>query len=444
MPNKALEIFYLFFQGILVFQVLIFLFLHFITLKKDILYYSLFLLFATVYFFVNAPYTFFGIPEETVWASAWYDHFNTPVVIVENLFYLLFIKTFFRDLTADSAVNKILSFTLWLIPVLVVLFIVLSILQVNKQFIFYAVKMMSVLPAAIVAFVIIKKKVPFASLVAKGLFCTVAGTTLTVCMIIMANNGVRHLFTVGYPLFFIRLGILGDMIFYLVAILKKWHWQEKQLEVEKLQGQLAVEKLRNKISGELHDDIGSNLSGISMYSYLVNDLINAGKYKQATESLSVIQQSATEMSQSLNELVWTMNTEKDNVEDLLEKLQDYACKMAAAKEVQIKMNVPGKSLLPYLPVEHRRNIYLLCKEAINNALKYSSATQLEVTMKKNGDGIEFVVQDNGQGFNPGTVKRGNGLNNMQKRADEIGAVLTIHSGINEGTSLHVYIKSPKR
>ena len=202
--------------------------------------------------------------------------------------------------------------------------------------------------------------------------------------------------------------------------------------------------MRNKISGELHDDIGSNLSGISMYSYLVNDLINAGKYKQATESLSVIQQSATEMSQSLNELVWTMNTEKDNVEDLLEKLQDYACKMAAAKEVQIKMNVPGKSLLPYLPVEHRRNIYLLCKEAINNALKYSSATQLEVTMKKNGDGIEFVVQDNGQGFNPGTVKRGNGLNNMQKRADEIGAVLTIHSGINEGTSLHVYIKSPKR
>jgi hypothetical protein len=76
MQNRTIEIFYLLFQGALVFQVLFFGVLYFITGKKDILYYSLFLFFAAVYFFVNAPYTFFGIPEETIWASAWYDHVN--------------------------------------------------------------------------------------------------------------------------------------------------------------------------------------------------------------------------------------------------------------------------------------------------------------------------------------------------------------------------------
>ena len=116
MQNRALEVFYLFFQGILTFQVLIFAVLYFVTRRKDLLYYSLFLFFGATYFFINAPYTFFGIPEDIVWNSAWYDYINTPVIIVENLFYLLFLKSFFADITRDKTVNRILHFVLWLIP----------------------------------------------------------------------------------------------------------------------------------------------------------------------------------------------------------------------------------------------------------------------------------------------------------------------------------------
>jgi hypothetical protein len=116
---------------------------------------------------------------------------------------------------------------------------------VNKQSIFYTVKMISVIPAAVVAYIILKRKIPFASLVANGLMCTIAGTSITVFMIVLGNNGVHNLFTVGYPLFFIRLGILGDMIFYLAAILKKWHLQEKQFALEKMQS-LIHERLPHK------------------------------------------------------------------------------------------------------------------------------------------------------------------------------------------------------
>jgi signal transduction histidine kinase len=432
MQSRLIEIFYLFFQGILTFQVLLFGILYLITKKKDLLYYTLFLFFAAAYFFINAPYTFFGIPEDAVWNSAWYDYFNTPVIIIENLFYLLFLKSFFEDVTTDKVVNRVLYTSLWLIPIMLFLFVILTVRKADKQLIFYVVKMISVIPASVVAFVIIKRKPPFGLLVADGLLCTIAGTCTTVFMIILRNMGVHHLFTDGYPLLFIRLGILGDMIFYLAAILKKWHTQEKQLAVEKWKSKLAVEQMRNKISGELHDDFGSTLSGISMYSYMINDLLQAGKYDEAKQSATVIQKSAGEMVHSLNDLVWTLKPDRDTLQKLVERLEEYAGDMAAAKNMAVTIHFSAHLRDIILPVESRRNIYLFCKEAINNAVKYSDGSLLELSIREANGKLEFSVNDNGKGFDEAMVRHGNGLENMQKRADEIGARLNIQSKKGEG------------
>jgi hypothetical protein len=225
MQNAAIELLYLFFQGILTFQVLFVAVLYMITRRRDLLYYSLFLFFAAAYFFINAPYTFFGIPEDIVWHSRWYDYINTPVIIIENLFYLL-LKSFFTGITFDKTVKSVFRITLNLIPVIAALFVLLTVLKMNKQFVFYTVKLITVIPSMLIAWVVLKKRVPFFSLVAMGLICTIAGTCTTVFMIVLGNYGVHSLFTSGYPLFFIRLGILGDMIFYMTAIMKKWHLQE--------------------------------------------------------------------------------------------------------------------------------------------------------------------------------------------------------------------------
>jgi signal transduction histidine kinase len=328
MQNRAIEIFYLLFQGALVFQVLIFGVLYFFTKKKDILYYSLFLLFAAVYFFVNAPYTFFDIPEKTVWASSWYDHVNTPLIIVENLFYLLFLKAFFYDVTTDKSVVRGLLITVRIIPFLIALFILLSVLQVNSQSIFYTVNMISVVPAAAVAYIILKRKIPFASLVANGLICTIAGTSVTVYMIVLGNNGVHKLFTVGYPLFFIRLGILGDMIFYLAAILKKWHLQEKQFAVEKIQS-LIHERLR--ISRELHDDIGSTLGSISIYSEVARN--RSQKNENADEAISKIGVASRELIEKISDIVWSINPNNESFEQLQNRMQAFAAMILTPRNI---------------------------------------------------------------------------------------------------------------
>ncbi|CAN5554256.1 hypothetical protein BH10BAC2_BH10BAC2_40820 [soil metagenome] len=440
MQSRAIETFYLFFQGILIFQVLVFTALYFFTKRKELLYYSLFLFFAAVYFFINAPYTFFGIPEDVVWNSNWYEKVNDAIIIIQNLFYLLFLKAFFTNIANNQKVNRLFHFSLLFILVLIILLSLFAFSKAGDQIIYYTVQLIPVIPSIFVAVSIIKNRFLFSGLVANGLIFNIAGTLLTVLMNVLRNNDIQHLFIEGYPLLFVRIGILADMIFFLAAILKKWNFQEKQLAVEKLQSQLAVEKLRNKISAELHDDFGSTLSGISMYSYLINDLLHAGKYEQITQSVNIIQKSATEMVQNLNDLVWAINPEEDSLQKIIDRLQEYASNMAVLKNMKTKFCIQDKLSKLNIPVEQRRNIYLFGKEAINNAVKYSNASLLELTIKEIDDKLEFAVTDNGKGFNTTTIKRGNGLDNMQKRADEIGALFTIQSKHEEGSSLSLRIK----
>ena len=310
----------------------------------------------------------------------------------------------------------------------------------DKQFIFYTVNLIAILPALIIASILFKRKPPFAILVANGLICTILGTCITVLMIILRNRGVHHLFTDGYTLFFIRLGILGDMIFYLAAILKKWHFQEKQLTVEKLKSELEVEKMRNRISAELHDDFGSTLSGISMYSHMIDGFLQSGKQDEVKQSVDVIRRSADEMTKTLSDLVWVMNPGRDRLLNLIERLEEYAVTMAAIRNMQAQVSIAETIKDIHLPVDTRRNVYLFCKEAINNAVKYSNGTILELIVKENNDKLEFTVRDNGKGFDAALVKRGNGLENMQKRADEIGARLILQSKLNEGAFLSLQCK----
>ena len=114
--------------------------------------------------------------------------------------------------------------------------------------------------------------------------------------------------------------------------------------------------------------------------------------------------------------------------------------MATIKNMQVKINVPEHLHEHSLPMESRRNIYLFCKEAINNAVKYSNGTLLELNIKEANHTLEFSVIDNGKGFDAVMIRRGNGLENMQKRADEIGAKLTIQSKQNDGALVSMQVK----
>jgi signal transduction histidine kinase len=213
---------------------------------------------------------------------------------------------------------------------------------------------------------------------------------------------------------------------------------EKIASVSELQHAMLNERLR--ISRELHDDIGSTLSGIVLYSHMAENQVHSRQPGEVKNSLNIIQQSANDMVNRLNDLVWAVNPGHSSLKNLMQKLEEYAVEMALVKNMKVHVNVPESLAEFQLPVESRHNIYLLTKEAINNAVKYSHATRLELSVHQFDHVIKFTIIDNGNGFDMTTVKKGNGLINMGKRADQAGAILSVQSAPGEGTVILLQCK----
>ena len=208
-----------------------------------------------------------------------------------------------------------------------------------------------------------------------------------------------------------------------------------------MQSEQEVLNERLRISRELHDEVGSTLTGIAMYSHLTKEQIKAAKTEDVERSLNKIQQSAGEMVNKLSDIVWLVNPEKDSLQKLIERLEQYAEEMAKIKNMEIKITVSPKLENISLPVESRRNIYLFCKEAINNAIKYSNANLLEISMHESDNKkIEILVSDNGKGFDTTALKNGNGLINMRERVAAMGGEYLLKTSPGQGTKIGLNLK----
>jgi signal transduction histidine kinase len=215
----------------------------------------------------------------------------------------------------------------------------------------------------------------------------------------------------------------------------------RNIRKRKLQNQQEVLNERLRISRELHDEVGSTLSGIAMYSHLTREQIKADKKEEVERSLNNIQQSAGEMINKLSDIVWLINPEKDTFQRLIERLEEFATNVASIKNIEVKVDLQNPLTDVDLPVDRRRNIYLFCKEALTNAIKYSAASIIELTMKEiDNKKIGFFIKDNGKGFDPSKVRKGNGLVNMQKRAEKMNGQFSLQTAPGNGTIVSLVYK----
>ncbi len=201
---------------------------------------------------------------------------------------------------------------------------------------------------------------------------------------------------------------------------------------------LLNERLR--ISRELHDEVGSTLSGIAMYSHVAREQVKNSDNIHAEQSLTIMQKSAGDMVSKLGDIVWLINPQQDTISELFQRLEEYARQMTSAQNMQVVIDLPEDLSSVHIPLEARRNIYLFCKEAINNAAKYSQGTRIELQAKVEKGYIRFIVKDDGKGFDEISVRRGNGLQNMKHRAEEIGATFKIGSRPQQGSKIEMLYK----
>lgn len=201
-----------------------------------------------------------------------------------------------------------------------------------------------------------------------------------------------------------------------------------------------IYQVREGISRDLHDEVGSTLSGIAMYSHVAQSQLHSEHPMSARESIHIIQKSATDMVTRLNDIVWTIQPKHDSLQKLTERLQEFGSEASVASGIRVNTHISAKLNDVKLPMKSRHSIYLVCKEAMHNAIKYSHAETLDLYVRDTGQGLLFEVVDNGCGFDAGQIKRGNGLDNMQARAEEIKAHFAIHSHPNQGTSVRLTYK----
>ncbi len=149
------------------------------------------------------------------------------------------------------------------------------------------------------------------------------------------------------------------------------------------------------------------------------------------------------MVDKLGDLVWSVNPKHDSLSLVFERLEQFATQMCAAKNIKFSFVLPSNFTEINIPHEHRHHLYLMLKEAINNAVKYSAATKIDFEVAVANEILKIVVADNGKGFDADKIIKGNGLDGMQKRAEEMGAAYVLQSKLGEGTSICMRLKIPQ-
>ncbi|MBK9759179.1 MAG: hypothetical protein IPO90_04185 [Flavobacteriales bacterium] len=203
---------------------------------------------------------------------------------------------------------------------------------------------------------------------------------------------------------------------------------------------VKVVRVRERIARDLHDEIGSTLSSVQLYS-AVAQRKTEGQHAEAHELLGRITESTTSVLEAMNDIVWAVNAENDDLAHVVQRMNSYAERLAEARECALRFEVQDGIAAQPLGMTQRKNLYLIFKEALNNAVKYSGCKNLLILLSKEKTGYLLRVQDDGIGFEVNGRRDdslgGNGLGNMRRRAEEMGGQLEVRSAPGQGTTVEL-------
>ncbi len=213
----------------------------------------------------------------------------------------------------------------------------------------------------------------------------------------------------------------------------------------RVQQLIQVERMRTRIASDLHDDIGSSLSQISIISEVVRAQL-ARENSSFTDPLSTIAQTSRELVDSMSDIVWAINPQRDNLYDLVYRMRRFATDTLTAQEMDVEFIAPDQLPATKMDTDIRREILLIFKEAVNNAVRHSHGSQIVIKLSFDVGALQLGIEDNGAGFDMTEAHRGHGLSSLRQRAERIGGELAIVSTPGQGTSVRLQapLKTPRR
>ena len=197
---------------------------------------------------------------------------------------------------------------------------------------------------------------------------------------------------------------------------------------------IAEERMRTRIARDLHDDVSATLSGISYFAHSIRgDDIGAGSPTSA-KFLDLIDRSATEARERIGDIIWAIDPDHDSWEALLSRLRRQASDLLGSSGVEHRIDMPTNLQLRPLRPGQRSSFWLVFKEILTNVARHADATRVEIRLREREGAVTLVIRDDGRGFDTESASRGRGLDNIEARAKELGAILSLETRPGEGTS----------
>jgi signal transduction histidine kinase len=440
-------IFQLVFQGILICQLLYVLFQWMIIRRWEYLYYFFYLL-SVILYFLSKYEKLFAIdllfsryPLLTV-------YLNKTLLILPYFFYFRFVRSFLEMPVQYPVMNQwIIRIEYFLLAYLVfdLAFILATFnVKLQRELYTYILFMVFIASASFIIYLFRQKK-PLIYYILSGSLFVGLGNIIAMTLTYLDDEKIMH--SSPYKLVFSQAGIILEIFCFTAGLSyksmsaekEKIKSQEKLIEQLKANDMLQnkMQLIRNQIAQDLHDDIGSTLSSISILS---NMAIKEKNANQAMSAMHEIKNSTVTLMERMDDIVWSINPKNDSLENLLLRIKRFATSLFEAKNMDYTITIEENIHEVRLPMEYRQHIYLILKEGINNIIKYSDATKAMIRVSYRNEWLELLLEDNGKGFDSTGSFSGNGLPGMKNRAGMMQADLVIQSAAGQGTKILLRLK----
>jgi signal transduction histidine kinase len=242
------------------------------------------------------------------------------------------------------------------------------------------------------------------------------------------------------------LGLSSLLAIAVIGIATRYATRRRmQRRLERLEYQHAIERERTRIARDMHDELGAKLTRISFQGAMA--LRSLDDRTEAERQVGSMAETARDLVASLDEIVWAVDPGNDSLENLANYISRYASEFCADGPLSCDLIIPAKLPDYKLLTDVRHNIFLAVKESLNNALKHSGGTQVQVSMKTKDHELEVVIADNGHGINQphpaesnGRTRRtGRGLSNLRERLETINGRCEVESLPGQGTRVRLIV-----
>ena len=198
--------------------------------------------------------------------------------------------------------------------------------------------------------------------------------------------------------------------------------------------QLREMEIRNRISRDLHDDIGATLSSIKIYGELAGSTLE----KDTTQSKKMIGEitgQAKELMSRMGDVIWSMKPVDEEKNTFSNRLKNFSNELLTPKGIECEFDIDEKLSQQVTDPVARKNILLIIKEAMNNIAKYSGAKHCKISLRESGSAAILLITDDGRGIDMENTTRGNGLDNMKERAESLGGKFEVKSSPGTGVAI---------